>query len=78
MSEKVQFQTNVPIDVALKYNDGKKVTGQCRRSKVAGVARPAIWTERVGRTTPVKQTTAPTMMTAAQAKAVVRIRKRRL
>jgi hypothetical protein len=54
MSEKVQFQTNVPIDVALKYNDGKKVTGQCRRSKVAGVARPAIWTERVGRTTPVK------------------------
>ncbi len=28
MSEKVQFQTNVPIDVALKYNDGKEVTGQ--------------------------------------------------
>src|SRR6202521_1942463 len=27
-SEKVQFQTNVPIDVALKYNDGKEVTGQ--------------------------------------------------
>src|ERR1700730_3736103 len=28
MSDKVQFQTNVPIDVALKYNDGKEVTGQ--------------------------------------------------
>jgi hypothetical protein len=28
MSEKVQFQTNVPIDIALKYNDGKEVTGQ--------------------------------------------------
>ena len=28
MSEKLQFQTNVPIDVALKYNDGKEVTGQ--------------------------------------------------
>src|ERR1035437_1075304 len=28
MSEKVQFQTNVSIDVALKYNDGKEVTGQ--------------------------------------------------
>jgi len=28
MSEKVHFQTNVPIDVALKYNDGKEVTGQ--------------------------------------------------
>ena len=28
MSEKVQFQTNVPVDVALKYNDGKEVTGQ--------------------------------------------------
>ena len=28
MSEKVQFQTNVPIDVSLKYNDGKEVTGQ--------------------------------------------------
>jgi hypothetical protein len=27
MSEKVQFQTNVSIDVALKYNDGKEVTG---------------------------------------------------
>jgi hypothetical protein len=51
--KKVQFQTNVPIEVALKYNDGKEVTGQCRRSKVAGVPRPAIWTERVGRTTPV-------------------------
>ena len=28
MSEKVQFQTNVAIEVALKYNDGKEVTGQ--------------------------------------------------
>ena len=28
MSEKLQFQTNVAIDVALKYNDGKEVTGQ--------------------------------------------------
>ena len=28
MSDKVQFQTNVPVDVALKYNDGKGVTGQ--------------------------------------------------
>ena len=28
MSDKVQFQTNVPIEVALKYNDGKEVTGQ--------------------------------------------------
>ena len=28
MSEKVQFQTNVPIDIALKYNDGKEATGQ--------------------------------------------------
>jgi hypothetical protein len=28
MGEKVQFQTNVPIEVALKYNDGKEVTGQ--------------------------------------------------
>jgi len=28
MSEKVQFQTNVSVDVALKYNDGKEVTGQ--------------------------------------------------
>jgi len=28
MSEKVQFQTNVPIEVALRYNDGKEVTGQ--------------------------------------------------
>ena len=28
MSDKVQFQTNVPVDVALKYNDGKEVTGQ--------------------------------------------------
>ena len=26
--EKVQFQTNVPVEVALKYNDGKEVTGQ--------------------------------------------------
>src|ERR1700693_6336618 len=28
MSEKLQFQTNVAIDVTLKYNDGKEVTGQ--------------------------------------------------
>src|ERR1700683_104856 len=28
MSDKLQFQTNVAIDVALKYNDGKEVTGQ--------------------------------------------------
>ena len=28
MSEKLQFQINVAIDVALKYNDGKEVTGQ--------------------------------------------------
>jgi hypothetical protein len=28
MSEKVQFQTNVPVEVALKYNDGREVTGQ--------------------------------------------------
>ena len=28
MNDKVQFQTNVPIDVALKYNDGREVTGQ--------------------------------------------------
>src|SRR5580693_8075645 len=28
MSEKLQFQTNVAIDVALKYNDGKEVAGQ--------------------------------------------------
>jgi hypothetical protein len=28
MSEKLQFQTNVATDVALKYNDGKEVTGQ--------------------------------------------------
>lgn len=28
MSDKVQFQTNVPVEVALKYNDGKEVSGQ--------------------------------------------------
>jgi len=28
MSDKVQFQTNVPVEVALKYNDGKEVNGQ--------------------------------------------------
>src|ERR1700736_1997587 len=28
MSEKDQFHTNVSIDVALKYNDGKEVNGQ--------------------------------------------------
>jgi hypothetical protein len=27
MSEKIQFQTNVPVEVALKYGDGKDVTG---------------------------------------------------
>ena len=27
-SEKVQFQTNIPVEVALKYSDGKDVTGQ--------------------------------------------------
>jgi hypothetical protein len=28
MSDKVQFQTNIPVKVSLKYNDGKEVTGQ--------------------------------------------------
>ena len=28
MNDKVQFQTNVPVEVALKYNDGKEVNGQ--------------------------------------------------
>jgi hypothetical protein len=28
MSDKVQFQTNVTVEVALKYNDGKEVNGQ--------------------------------------------------
>ena len=28
MSEKLQFQTNVLVDVAFKYNDGKEVTRQ--------------------------------------------------
>ena len=28
MSDKVQFQTNIPVEVALKYNDGKEVNGQ--------------------------------------------------
>jgi hypothetical protein len=28
ISEKVQFNTNIPVEVALKYNDGKEVTGQ--------------------------------------------------
>jgi hypothetical protein len=28
MSDKVQFQTNVPVEIALKYNDGKEVNGQ--------------------------------------------------
>src|ERR1700722_8423439 len=28
MSDRVQFQTNVPVEVALKYNDGKEVNGQ--------------------------------------------------
>jgi hypothetical protein len=28
MSDKVQFQTNLPIEIALKYGDGKEVSGQ--------------------------------------------------
>jgi hypothetical protein len=28
MNDKVQFQTNVPVEVALKYNDGKEVNSQ--------------------------------------------------
>ena len=28
MSDKVQFQTNIPVEVALKYADGKEVNGQ--------------------------------------------------
>jgi hypothetical protein len=28
MSDKVQFQTNIPIKIALKYGDGKEVSGQ--------------------------------------------------
>jgi hypothetical protein len=28
MSDKVQFQTNLPVEVALKYGDGKEVNGQ--------------------------------------------------
>ena len=28
MSDKVQFQTNIPVEVALKYDDGKEVNGQ--------------------------------------------------
>jgi hypothetical protein len=28
MNDKVQFQTNVPVEVALKYNDGKEVNDQ--------------------------------------------------
>jgi len=28
MQEKVQFQTNVPVEIALKYSNGKDVTGQ--------------------------------------------------
>ena len=27
MREKIQFQTNIPVEVALKYADGKGVTG---------------------------------------------------
>lgn len=27
MSEKIRFQTNIPVEVALKYADGKDVTG---------------------------------------------------
>ena len=28
MTDKVQFQTNVPVEVVLKYGNGKDVTGQ--------------------------------------------------
>lgn len=28
MADKVQFQTNVPVEIALKYENGKDVTGQ--------------------------------------------------
>ena len=28
MNDKVQFQTNVPVEIVLKYNDGKEVNGQ--------------------------------------------------
>jgi hypothetical protein len=28
MADKVTFQTNVPVEVALKYGDGKDVNGQ--------------------------------------------------
>jgi hypothetical protein len=28
MSDKVQFQTNIPVEIALKYGDGKEVSGQ--------------------------------------------------
>jgi hypothetical protein len=28
MNDKVQFQTNVPVEIALKYGDGKEVSGQ--------------------------------------------------
>lgn len=28
MSDKVQFQTNIPVEVALKYGDGKEINGQ--------------------------------------------------
>lgn len=28
MSDKVQFQTNIPVELALKYGDGKEVNGQ--------------------------------------------------
>ncbi|HLG96633.1 MAG TPA: hypothetical protein VKX49_10025 [Bryobacteraceae bacterium] len=28
MTDKVQFQTNIPVEVALKYGNGKDVTGQ--------------------------------------------------
>ena len=27
MSDKVQFQTNIPVEIALKYGDGKEVSG---------------------------------------------------
>jgi hypothetical protein len=28
MSDKMQFQTNIPVEIALKYGDGKEVSGQ--------------------------------------------------
>ena len=41
MSDKIRFQTNVPIAVALKYNDGKEVNGQYG-DQVVYLHRPAL------------------------------------